>query len=244
MALMKMITLYWSDDNDVQRSKQIGFETVEKLVAFLIDKRHEHCRLHTFDDEHFFFCFHEDLERIFRRYTTFYLVRKNVVRCQGKTTFGCNLVCYTEEQLRNMDIPGTVLELPNQREMFISRLNKLPAVPTLPQGVIPALDVHIKFYMNDDYLNDDGVEEMVHIYLYYDRNEYRSIIAFAGLFSVIEDYCEHHTLYNILENILYLHGVYLETITPQTDASLRVEAIPIGEIDTCIRVDVAAKLYY
>jgi hypothetical protein len=167
-----------------------------------------------------------------------------VVRCQGKTTFGGNLVCYTEEQLRNMDIPGTVLELPNQREMFISRLHKLPTVPTLPQGAIPALDVHVKFYMNDDYINDDGVEEIVHMYLYYDKNEHRSIIAFADLFCVIEDYCKHYTLHNILEYILYLDVVYLETVTPKIDASLHVEAIPIGEIDTCITVDVAAKLYY
>ena len=112
MPVTNKLSFYWAE-NDVQYRKDIGFETTDKLIKFLVNGRDEDCCMFTFDNDsadnaRYFSCSQTRLKEIFDTYTTFFFVEKTAEQGPRGSIYG-NLACYTEEQLRNMDAPGAML---------------------------------------------------------------------------------------------------------------------------------------
>lgn len=152
----KMLSFYWDEDG-VQRRQDIGYNKFAALKGFLIDSRHEDCCYHSFDNKRWFYCKQDKLEDIFgidSEYTTFFFIDQD----HAFDEIRGNLACYTEEQLRNMDTPGTVLKMPNNLNQFLNQLRVLPQLEVLPETARQCFEFWIDFEIK----TDDHIEWKTH----------------------------------------------------------------------------------
>lgn len=252
----KMLSFYW-DEDDVQRCQDIGYNKFADLKGFLIDGRHEKCCYHSFDNKRWFYCKQNELEDIFgidSKYTTFFFIVQDTAFSEIRG----NLACYTEEQLRIMDAPGTVLKMPTMLNRFLNQLRVLPQLEVLPETAQQCFEFWIDFEIK----TDDGphrVENTLYLSLYYDNERSLIVVHYddGHAICVLEDYCCHHSFYNILTNRLELDIKYAlpciridETNDPLycytmeiMDKFVEQTMAPLEAITECTKANVGANLY-
>ena len=251
----KMLSFYWDEDG-VQRRQDIGYNKFGALKAFLIDSRHEDCCYHSFGNKRWFFCKQGELEKIFgidSEYTTFFFIEQD----HAFDEIRGNLACYTEEQLRNMDAPGTVLKMPNNLNRLLNHLRVLPQLDVLPETARQCFEFWINFEITNN--GPYRVEATLHLSLYYDNERSLIVVHYDGghAICVLEDYCCHHSFYNILTNRLELdinHALPCIRTDNANDPLISythelmnkfVEQtmMPLEAITECTKANVEANLY-